>query len=285
MRKGIKHIALVFGYFASGPLAFSQPGINGPICVLPGVIYQYTTADASVSTRQINMQICIRGGSIVDRDGNKLTNCTKSTEPLATVLVMWDDATTLGSITISTSEGNKAININITSALDAGLLDSSSKEQNFSDTSGIPSAINCSPAKGGSCSPNYVYQWQQSNDAMVWTDIRGSTGQNLSFTVPITQSLFYRRKITETNSGTIGYSDVAVINVLPMVQSDTSGIVGFTDIPFRNEYHRLGYDFFDDRVPLIWDNENVSKTRYHLLNEMIGHNGETNELNNQTERF
>src|SRR5262249_19492270 len=140
------------------------------------------------------------------------------------------------SITISTSDGNKTFKVNITSALQAGLVDSLSKEQNFLDTLSIPSTIICSSAKGGSCSPNYSYQWQQSNDAMVWEDIEGSTRQNLSFTTSVKQSFFYRRKITETNSGTIGYSDVAIINVWPIAQNDTTGIDDFNDQETHHRY-------------------------------------------------
>jgi hypothetical protein len=246
MRKGIKRIPLVFGLFHS-TLAFSQPGFSGPNCVLPGVIYQYKIVDASALTVQLNTQVCIHGGSIVDKNGNRLGDCTQSTEPLATILVMWND-TTSGSVAISTSEGNKTLNVNITSELQAGLVDSLTKEQNFSDTTTIPSTIICSAAKGGSCSPNYSYQWQQSSDAMVWTDVQGSTGQNLSFTSGVKQSLYYRRKITETNSGTIGYSDIAIVSVLPIQQTDSSSIRDFTSQQARGDLFNLECSRPDDQT-------------------------------------
>jgi len=225
----------IFAFSVCCSLVFSQPGFSGPTCVLPGVIYQYKIVDASASTIQLNTQICIHGGSIVDRSGNQLSNCTQSTEPLATILVMWND-TTNASISISTSEGSKSLIVNITTQLQAGVVDSLIKEQNFSDTASIPSTIVCSPAKGGSCSPNYTYQWQQSSDAMVWTDLAASTGQNLSFSSSVKQTFYYRRKITETNSGTIGYSDVAVVAVVPIPQNDSSGINDFTSQRVRSEH-------------------------------------------------
>lgn len=210
--KGIKDAAYVFGIFLCLP-AFSQPRISGPVCVLKGFAYQYTIGDSSVSTRQINMQICIRGGLLVDRSGNRLNNCTASKEPLSTILVMWNEAVA-GSVMISTSEGKRTLNVGITSSLQGGLVDTLIKEQSFSDTLSIPSPINCSIARGGSCSPGYSYQWQQSQDAMTWTDIGGSTRQNLSFSSPVKRSSYYRRKVIETGSGTIAYSDLSVISVL-----------------------------------------------------------------------
>src|SRR5689334_3319911 len=247
MRKGIKSLTFILAFSVYCSLAFSQPGFSGPTCVLPGVIYQYKIVDASASTVQMNTLVCLHGGSIVDRDGNHLNDCTASTEPLATVLVMWNDTTT-GSITISTSEGNKSLNVNITSPLQAGIVDSLTKQQNFSDTTSIPSAITCSAAQGGSCSPNYSYQWQQSIDVMIWTDIAGSTGKDLSFSSAAKQTLYYRTKITETNSGTIGYSDVASINISFFIQTDSSGISNDTVNKFAafNESRSANYHFRND---------------------------------------
>jgi len=212
MMNEIRDLVSVFGIFVCLP-AFSQPRINWVACVLPNFTYQYTIGDSSVSTRQINMQICIRGGSLVDRNGNRLNNCTVSTEPLSTILVMWNEAVA-GSVIISTSEGKRTLNVGITSSLQGGLVDTLIKEQNFSDTLSIPSPITCSVARGGSCSPKYSYQWQQSQDAMTWTNISGSIRQNLSFSSPVKRSSYYRRSVIETGSGTIAYSDIGTISIL-----------------------------------------------------------------------
>jgi len=240
MRKGIKKLAFVFGISVFRLLAFSQPTINGPECVLPGIIYQYIISDYSASTIQVNMKICIHGGSLVNKDGSKLNDCTASAEPLATLLIMWNDKKR-GSISISTSEGKKILNVNVTSELQAGFVDLSVREQNFSNTISVPSTIVCSEAKGGSCSPNYSYQWQQSNDAMTWTNIERSTGQNLAFDSPVKQSSYYRRKVIETGSATIAYSDVVVVNVSLNQLIDSSRISDFTRNGDAAKTHHLEY--------------------------------------------
>jgi len=240
MRKGIKKLVFVFGFTVLRSLAFSQPAINGAECVLPGVIYQYTIGDYSASTIQVNMQICIHGGSLVNKNGGRFNDCTISAEPLATILVMWSDKKR-GSITLSTSEGKKTLNVNITSELQPGLVDLPGREQNFSNTKSIPSTIVCSEAKGGSCFPNYFYQWQQSTDAMRWTNIERSTGQNLSFDSPVKQSWYYRRQVTETGSGTIAYSDVVVVNVSLNQQIDSSRLNDFTGNSDARKTHHLEY--------------------------------------------
>lgn len=193
--------------------AYCQPQINGPKCVVPGVIYQYKIAGPTATSRLMNMRVCITGGSIVDENQNKIDNCVQSSQPLSTVLVMWND-TLYASVSVTTSSGNNSLSVNITSPLQAGLIDSSVKMQNLTDTLTMPSTILCSPASGGSCSPNYSYQWQQSNDLQEWTDIQGATGQNLLLTAAAKRSFYYRRKILETGSNTISYSDIAAINLI-----------------------------------------------------------------------
>ena len=53
-----------------------------------------------------------------------------------------------------------------------------------------------SAASGGSGGPGSdTYQWQQSTDNVVWTDISGATGLNLTMSVKLTQSTSYRRRV------------------------------------------------------------------------------------------
>jgi hypothetical protein len=79
----------------------------------------------------------------------------------------------------------------------------------------LPQTIRCSTAQGGNCQPGYQYQWQESDNQLNWADIPGAGSQNLTFQAPLVQTKFYRRRVTETGSGSIGYSDVADVFVDP----------------------------------------------------------------------
>lgn len=153
------------------------------------------------------MQVCLSGGRIA---GSALT-CTAKGNPQSFVQVMWDSGNA-GSIQVLSSKGNATINVAVTTPLEGGTISLSAKSQLINYDS-LSSGVNCSSGSGGSCSPNYSYQWQESPDMFNWTDAPGAVGQNLTLTKALIQTTFFRRKITETNSGSIGYSDVALIDV------------------------------------------------------------------------
>jgi hypothetical protein len=207
MKKRIKFLWLITAFFIKSHV-FSQPIIIGPACVLPGVTYQYSITGAGLTS----MSVCVNGGYFVDREQLRLGTCTASEIAVASILVVWNDTTT-GSLTLNSSGGNTTVNISLTSALQPGMLDSLTKTQSFTDTTTVPSSIQCSASQGGSCTPVYSYQWQKSNDIIVWTDVESATGQNLSFGAPAKHTIYYRRKTVETGSGTIGYSDIATVGV------------------------------------------------------------------------
>ena len=75
----------------------------------------------------------------------------------------------------------------------------------------LPAIITCGIASGGSCSPLYAHQWQQSVNGISWTPIPGANGSSLSIITPLAESSYFRRQVTETSSGTIAYSDIAVV--------------------------------------------------------------------------
>ena len=187
---------------------FSQVTITGPTCVVPGTVYQYTISGNWDSTSTMN--ICINGGAIYDSiDSNE---CTPTGRPVAKVVADWDTSGTW-SLTLTSSSGNTTLNVSVTAPLAGGIIDSASKTQMIGIDS-IPAGIICSAASGGSCSASYSYQWQQSSDIVSWTDMPGATGQNLTIDSSLTQSVYYRRKVFENTSGSLGYSDVAVIFVV-----------------------------------------------------------------------
>jgi hypothetical protein len=199
---------------------FSQISLSGPTCVIPGVIYQYKVTGNWDSTS--TMQLCLSGGIIAD--STDTNTCTPiGGAPLSAVLVIWSNNSS-GSLTLTSTKGNASLSVSITQALAPGVIDSTTKIQSITYDS-IPTTINCAVDVGGSCSPSYNDQWQQSVDMVTWIDIIGATGQNLNFSSPLTQSTLFRRKVTETVTGSIAYSDAAIVNVyaqLPLADSTDS---------------------------------------------------------------
>ncbi len=211
LKNKVKQTRIFFFLLLIHFTANSQPTITGPTCVMPGAVYQYTIKGSwkAAST----MQVCIAGGNFRSKD-TSLKNCTpQAGAPLSSLLIVWNNPGT-GSIILSSAIGNSTLNVTIVSTLQGGTIDSSSKKQVIGYDS-IPSTILCSADIGGSCSPVFMDQWQQSYDMLSWKDIQGATSLNLSITTPLKQATFYRRKVTEKTSGTIGYSDIAFVDVGP----------------------------------------------------------------------
>jgi hypothetical protein len=196
-----------------------QVTVTGPTCAIPGTVYQYLISGPwdSAST----LQVCLTGGLTADSS----QTCTSNGQPRASVLVTWDSAGTM-TLQVTSSKGNSTTTVTVTNSLFGGTIDSVSSSQAIGYDS-VPAGINCSVSTGGSCSPSYNYQWQQSTDMLLWQNISGATSQNLSWSQALQQTFFIRRQVTETGSGTIAYSNVAVIDVGPPPPG-TSSILGRT---------------------------------------------------------
>jgi hypothetical protein len=185
----------------------AQVSIKGPGCVIPGIIYHYRIKAGWDSAA--TMQVCVQGGVIRNKDSSTLTCTASGGIPLDGVMVVWNGP---GSILVTSSKGNASFTVVSTKGLRAGTIVAALQTQMLARKV-VPAVIRCNPDTGGSCSPNYSYQWQQSLDRVSWGDIPGATGPALGFTAPLTVTRFYRRKVTETNSGTVAYSDVASVFV------------------------------------------------------------------------
>jgi len=191
---------LLFPFLANG-----QVTVTGPSCVTPGTMYQYLISGSWDSTSRV--RLCISRGSIVGQSDT----CTGDQAPMPFIQVIWNNGT-IGSLSLQSSLGNASVQVNITSPLSGGAIADSSKSQTIGYDS-IPQAIGCSSSSGGHCSPNYQYQWQLSVDNIQWDDITGATQPQLTISQGLQKTSYCRRKVTETISGSIAYSDAACIIV------------------------------------------------------------------------
>lgn len=185
---------------------YAQITINGPVCVKAGSEYRYIVQ----STKALNpkTKVCVTGGTIAGSKNSCVTGDTN-----VVVSVVWNDKTTKGAISFSSPGESTSLDISICDDLNPGAINVS-KTQKIAFNS-KPAAIICTPASGGNCSPSYQYQWQWSDNDLYWTDIDGATSQNLSITALLKLPVFYRRRVTETLSGAVAYSESAAVYVDP----------------------------------------------------------------------
>jgi len=189
--------------------ANAQLQISGQTCVSPGIIYQYVI---SGSFDSLSSKLCVTAGMILDSLTGSI-QCKTSGFSSKAILIVWNDSTSdEGSISLTSPAGNVSLNVHFAAELQPGSIDSTSKTQ-FITTNQIPAPILCGSDSGGACSPTYYCQWQQSSDMVSWSDVPSANAQSLSFTMAMSQTTYYRRKVVERNSGTIGYSDVATVFV------------------------------------------------------------------------
>lgn len=198
-------LVLIFG-ICWGKTALAQVSISGPACVTKGTTYMYPIQgkwDASASVK-----ICVTGGILTDYG----TTCTSGTQ-FSYAKIDWNKDAVKGEINITSKAGNASLAVNIISPLNAGSIDTLVKVQTI-DSLKVPAAIHCNAAKGGSCSPSFIYQWQQSSNDMDWKNIEGGSLQDLVFKSAVKQNMFYRRQVIEKISGTINYSDDVMIIII-----------------------------------------------------------------------
>lgn len=198
-------LLILLSFFAATIFCRAQQNIKGIGCVTPGVEYDYrfnTGQDSSVS-----IQVCVTGGQISGSSSNCITALR-----LKFIKITWNENISNGLIDVSFQNSHLTKNVNIIPVLSGGLIDSLSKGQliNINDE---PADIRCTQAIGGGCNTKYAYQWQQSTTTLDWKDMAGAQDKNLKFSAPLTALLYFRRKVMETNSGSVAYSDAAAVLV------------------------------------------------------------------------
>lgn len=181
----------------------SQVTVTGPICVVPGTTYQYVLS-GKWETKSW-MRVCVSGGII-----NQGNSCTDSAVR-SSVFITWTDTANL-QLSIQSSSGSLFLRPAATKDLQGGMIDDSDKMQ-VADTGSRTYLIRCEGARGGSCVPQYLYQWQRSEDGLHWQNIEGGIDRNLSFTGTIKVNTFFRRVTNESASGMTAYSDCALLEV------------------------------------------------------------------------
>lgn len=214
---------LILGMLLSFQSVFSQVSITGPTCAIIGNSYYYTISGAWGGTTSISW--CVSGGTIVGSG-----SCKSGTgAAFAQIQVIWSSS---GTVTLNSSIGNTSKAVTGTSALAGGTISANLTQ---TVTTNIPGTITCSAASGGDCAPTYTYQWQLSTDNINWTNITGATATSLAFTAAPTQTTYYRRKATESVSGSIAYSNTATVFVTLALTSGsiTSSVqsIAYTVIP------------------------------------------------------
>ncbi len=148
--------------------------------------------------------------------GNGTISGSSSGTPLPHITVTWNSGTT-GTVSVTTTNptSNPSLGVTVGPTLLPGTVTNPTQSLN---SGSVPATIICPLATGGACgTTSFAYQWQQSTDDNTFTNITGATSQNLAFTAGLTQTMYYRRMVTVSPSGTIAYSTVATVTIYPVL--------------------------------------------------------------------
>jgi hypothetical protein len=199
LKKIIKVIYLIALVAITPSYGVAQPGIKGASCIMPGTTYQYLITGQWDSSS--NAHLCIQGGRLKSGD-----SCISLQISPSMVLVLWNDSVIDRKITVSSNLGNASLMVTGTTELNGGTVDNSDKLKIY-NADQHNYIFHCGVATGGSCDPNYTYQWQNSTNQLDWMNIQGATSKDLQYSGTITISTFFRRVTIETNSNILAYSD------------------------------------------------------------------------------
>jgi RHS repeat-associated protein len=213
-RKYIVAALSCFFLLHSIPAAFSQVSISGPTCGVTGSTSTFNAVRQGGNFIGVtDMQWCVTNGTIVQAFGQNITGngtCKTGTN-VTSVIIQWGSGG--GTVTLTTPVGDaNPYSVTLVAALNGSTISNPSQTIGYYST---PATINCPVATNGWCSPSYSYQWEKSTDNSNWTDISGSTSQNLTFSAPIIQTTYYRRRVQVSGSGAIAYSTSATVTVNP----------------------------------------------------------------------
>ena len=208
-------LAALIWIFNSG---YSQvvTSMSGPVCTMKDQTYTYSASGWTMTT---NMQWEVQGG-IITTGGCNCPN--KAGTPLPSITIKWTTISTGNYVKLTATYPPPnapppsvfQVNVTTVTSLVPGTIANTTQNKNYNS---IPDDITCSAAANGYCSPTYAYQWQSSFDNVNFNDILNATAQNFHFTYGLTQTSYYRRKVTETHGPTVAYSNTATVFIYPQL--------------------------------------------------------------------
>lgn len=198
---------MVIVLILSGFVGYSQVTLSGPTCVTPGLTYLYYVKGDNDTAHAF--KICVKGG-LVDSVN---TTCVEG-KRLKFVKINWDPAASTGVIEYSSLTSPVRLAVNIVQPLAPGILSANDVVQG-TDSTKLPSVIHCSAASGGSCRPEYRYQWEQSPDNISWSTVSAGIAKDLTFTIPLRHTTYYRRKVKTADSDGVVYTQSAIVFINP----------------------------------------------------------------------
>lgn len=187
--------------------------ISGPTSCIINNSYTYTPSYNGSSTYSYNgpYSYTINGGVITGTSNTSKSGTSSGILYSLSINITWTSSG--GTLYFTSNLGSKTITITAVTALSPGTLTPLSQSINYGAT---PSTITGTAATGGASSPSYSYQWMSSSDNSTWSDISGATSQNYS-PPALYSSTYFRRKVTETTTSTVGYTSSALVTVYPQV--------------------------------------------------------------------
>lgn len=190
--------------------------ISGPACGVAGSTSNYSAVKTGGGNfAGATMTWCVTGGVIIQAYGQNVTGTStcKSGTNVVQVVIQWNNVVS-GSVSLTTSLGGNPPNtiVTVAATLKPGTISNANQTIAYNTT---PATINCSVASAGWCSPTaYTYQWQSSINNVNWNNIPEATNEHLGFSLPVTQTTYYRRMASEIHtSGTSVPSNTATVTV------------------------------------------------------------------------
>jgi RHS repeat-associated protein len=232
-KAGILAVFLLISFSYKG-LSQNNFTVSGPVCVTPGVPYTYTIAGNTGLDRYSWFLEPSEGYFQGSNEGTTVTivwtatNCSAVQPPY----ICTKRLTVFGLLYISQTcydNSGWAYDCSYYQEVASFILDVRPANKNFAGVISpetqvlnylqMPSSITShpNPALGtplGDCN-GLAIQWQISNNYDgIFTDIPGAISENYSFSLPLIQTTYFRRKITSAAISTPDYSNVVKVEII-----------------------------------------------------------------------
>src|SRR5260221_6481489 len=182
--------------------------IYGPTCVLAVQTYSYYISGISSTW---NIAWCVSGGTIQGLHNG----CTQGVGyPYSGVQITWDASGTVNpQVLVTTDGGSGGLSVTVTPTFLPGTITSTNPLPLANGS--IPPTITCPAASAVTCgAAAYECQWESAPNNVNFLPISGAALPDLSFSTGLTQTMYYRRRVTETTLNNTAYSNVATVFVL-----------------------------------------------------------------------